>query len=306
MSTGCSDVIQENWDEISELMGDPEAQVSYSSSESMEQIDDKSVELVVTSPPYPRVEMWEEQFGGYDEMHDMIKSVLEECYRVLIDGGYMCVNIGDATRNYGTFQCFPNHAEILVNARDIGFNSLVPIHWMKPTNSPNSFLGSGFLPPNAYVTLDTEYILVFRKGGPREFKDDDENLLRQASQYTKDERDVWFSQQWKVPGASQDGTAVFPREIPYRLIRMFSVLGDTVVDPFAGTGTTLEVGRSLGRSTMGYEINGDLKDSVKTRVSPVNNISKDDILANFVKNERSDEFGATQFVMNPNSLLDFS
>lgn len=301
---GCADHIRKHWDELLGWMGDYEAWYHIASSEELPPANN-SIDLIVTSPPYPMVEMWEERFGEYDDIHEMIENVMKECYRVLRKGGIMCVNMGDAVRSYGNFQCFPNHAELLVRGRDMGFESMVPIHWMKPTNKPNSFLGSGFLPPNAYTTLDTEYILVFRKEGPREFEDGIDTVLRHASQYTKDERDVWFSQQWKVVGETQEGMAVFPREIPYRLIRMFSCLGDTVLDPFCGTGTTLEVARALGRNAVGFEVNSDLEPYIQEKIGRVNGITNDDILENFVKNEELPKFGVDEFVSNPNSLLDF-
>ena len=297
---GCADVIRKHHGEIADRIS-LSTDMHYTTSQTMTGVDNSSVELVVTSPPYPMIERWDE-FGDYDTMHDMIEMVMSECYRVLVDGGIACINIGDATRTVDTFQCYPNHAEILVRARGIGYDTLVPIHWMKPTNRPNSFLGSGFMPPNAYTTLDTEYIIVLRKGGPRQF---DEGLLRRASQFTKEERDSWFSQQWKVKGARQDGRSVFPPEVPYRLVRMFSVLGDTVLDPFAGTGTTLEVARSLGRSGIGYEVNQELAPRIEDNLRRVNSIPVSDILENLVKNEEREKFGPGDFIDNPTSLIDF-
>lgn len=175
------------------------------------------------------------------------------------------MNIGDATRTIGgTFQCIQNHAHVVQHCVDLGFQPLVPILWKKPTTKPNSFLGSGFLPTNGYVTLDCEHILIFRKGGKRDFPARDP--LRYASAFSKEERDRWFSQIWTVPGARQEGQATFPEEIPRRLIGMFSVLGDTVLDPFAGTGTTLAVAKALGRRPVGVELDRELADAVRERV----------------------------------------
>lgn len=299
---GCAGYIQENHELISEVAPELTADYYIQSSESMQQLDDRSVQLVVTSPPYPMIEMWEEEFGEYETIHNMIENVIQECWRILDHGCYLCINIGDAVRSLDRFQYYPNHAEILMYASEIGFDTLVPIHWMKPTNKPNSFLGSGFAPPNAYITLDTEYILIFRKGDNREF---DANTLRNASHFTKEQRDVWFSQQWKVAGETQDGYAVFPREIPYRLIRMFSVLGDTVVDPFCGTGTTLEVGRALGRRVAGYEVNDELEPHIQDKLSNVDEIGWHDILSNYVQHEQQRNFGVDEFVRNSNTLVDF-
>src|SRR3989338_5150653 len=207
------------------------------------------VHLVVTSPPYPLIEMWDSLFASlgalrYDEMHAVLGRVWKECYDVLIDGGLLCVNIGDAARrNEGNgFRLYPNNARVTELCEKIGFISLPYVLWKKPTNKPNAFLGSGFLPPNGYVTLDCEYILIFRKGAKRTFPVKDS--VRYQSAFTKEERDVWFSQIWDdIRGAKQQNgdfrTAAFPEEIARRLIRMFSVTGETILDPFAGTGTTM-------------------------------------------------------------------
>ena len=256
--------------------------IFYHSSEQLSEIADGSVQLVATSPPYPMIEMWDGLFeqllhlpngsftkrlDAFDLSHEFLEKIWSECYRVLEKGGFLCVNIGDATRTIGSnFKCFMNHSRILEICEKIGFQSLVPILWKKPTNKPNAFLGSGFFPPNAYVTLDCEYVLLLRKGSKRTLRPGDH--LRYASQYSKKERDVWFSQIWDFRGASQDQpeTAPFPDELPYRLIRMFSCLGETVLDPFLGTGTTVRIARALGRRGIGYEFNKSLKPVVERNV----------------------------------------
>jgi modification methylase len=258
--------------------------VIYHSAEQMKELDTGSVQLVVTSPPYPMIEMWDHLFekmlnipmgsftkqeDSYELCHQFLDHVWSESYRVLDKGGILCVNIGDATRSInGNFQCYMNHARIAERCGRIGFQSLVPILWRKPTNKPNAFLGSGFFPPNAYVTLDCEYILVCRKGPKRVVKPQDP--LRYGSQYSKAERDVWFSQTWDLRGERQNHaeTAPFPEELAYRLIRMFSCLGDTVLDPFVGTGTTVKMARLLGRKGVGYEINSSLKHLIDKSVDP--------------------------------------
>ncbi|WP_175059281.1 site-specific DNA-methyltransferase [Thermococcus sp. 2319x1] len=274
--------------------------IIFGDSRRMYEIEDESVHLVVTSPPYPMIEIWDDLFRRlnpdidkafeklktmsdkqkkekfvreiYELMHETLLPVWKELYRVLVPGGVACINIGDATRKLnGNFRLFPNHARIIEYFETIGFITLPYILWKKPTNKPNAFLGSGFLPPNAYVTLDVEYILIFRKGEPRKFKPKDP--LRYASRYTKEERDKWFSQIWDdVKGERQTHpkiarrTAAYPEEIPRRLIRMFSIIGDTVLDPFLGTGTTTKVAIELQRNSIGYEIDESLRPVIEEKI----------------------------------------
>lgn len=233
--------------------------------------------LVVTSPPYPMIAMWDSLFAsagarGYEEMHRVLDGVWREVARVLMPGGLACVVVGDALRKTdGHFRLFPNHSRITQAFEALGFHALPYILWKKPTNRPNAFLGSGFSPPNAYVTLDCEFILIFRKGGLRKFPPGDER--RRASIYSKGERDLWFSQIWDLRGSRQTRgglarrTAGFPPEVPRRLISMFSVKGDLVVDPFAGTGTTLAQAIALGRRAVGYELDAALRGEIERQVA---------------------------------------
>jgi modification methylase len=222
-----------------------------------------SVALVVTSPPYPMIPQWDELFArwratDFESMHHELDRVWRGCHRALMPGGILAINVGDAVRTVsGEFRLWPNHSRVVSAAENLGFRSLPYILWKKPTNKPNAFLGSGFLPPNAYVTLDCEFILLFRKGPLRRLPAG--SSARQESRYQKAERDVWFSQIWEgIRGRPQSvpsgRSAAFPPEIPRRLIRMFSILGDTVLDPFAGTGTTLWEASDLGRDAIGIEV----------------------------------------------------
>ena len=227
-------------------------------------IEDASVHLIVTSPPYPMIAQWDAAFreqgaADFAGMHDLLGKAWAAAYRVLVPGGILAVNVGDAVRTTsGRFRLWPNQAEVTRWAVTGGFTPLPYILWKKPTNKPNAFLGSGFLPPNAYVTIDCEFVLLFRKGDPRRFPPHDP--ARAASRFTRAERDRWFSQVWTDIRGQRQGragarTGAFPAEVPRRLIRMFSVTGDTVLDPFAGTGTTLWEAAALGRAAVGVERN---------------------------------------------------
>ena len=246
----------------------------------MAEVNDESVHLTVTSPPYPMVGIWDDFFtevsaSTYDSMHEYLNQTWREVQRTLVPGGIACINIGDATRTRdGVFHLYPNHSRIIENFEKLGFVALPYVLWKKPTTKPHykgkgAFLGSGFLPPNAYVTLDMEYILIFRKGAPRIFRPKDPQ--RYKSKFTKKQRDEWFSQVWKIPGARQsvDGlerrVAAFPEEIPRRLIRMFSILGDVVLDPFLGSGTSLKVAMELGRRFVGYEKQKQMTDIIRQK-----------------------------------------
>ncbi len=226
-------------------------------------VADGEVALVVTSPPYPMIPQWDEQFRSlgattYEEMHQVLEEAWRACHRVLVPGGLLAVVIGDALRRTDDgFRLWPNHATTLLAAERIGFRPLPYLLWKKPTNRPNAYLGSGFLPPNAYVTLDCEFVLLLRKGDLRRFPSHD--VRREASRFSRAERDRWFSQVWEdLRGTRQQRpggrTGAFPAPVAERLVRMFSVVGDTVLDPFAGTGTTLWSAAELGRDAIGVEL----------------------------------------------------
>lgn len=265
--------------------------VMISDARSMPHLADESVDLVVTSPPYPMIEMWDRLFASleprigelledgtddeavaraYEGMHLQLDMVWRECYRCLCDGGILCINIGDATRTVGgRFRLFSNHARITAACRRIGFDSLPLILWRKQTNAPNKFMGSGMYPPGAYVTLEHEYVLVFRKGAQRRFAGEPARRNRRESAYFWEERNVWFSDVWDFKGSRQrlggaagrTRSAAFPFELAFRLISMFSVRGDLVLDPFLGTGTTLAAAAAAGRNSSGLEIDSSLAET---------------------------------------------
>jgi len=270
-------------------------------SQQMPDLADSSIQLMVTSPPYPMIKMWDIQFSAinpqiatlwhalevngkeetvtqiYDAMHETLARTWCETYRVLADGGISCINIGDATRTInGKFRLFPNHSRIIEHCEKTGFTTLPYILWKKPTTKPKykgkgAFLGSGFLPPNAYVTLDCEFILIFRKGKLRQFAPHDQ--CRYESAFTKKQRDEWFTQIWNIVGTRQTESklerriAVFPDEIVNRLIRMFSVKGDTILDPFLGSGTTTKLAMQNERNSIGYETDEALLPLIKKKIN---------------------------------------
>ena len=257
-----------------------EHQLHFSNSGNMDAVPSQSVHLVVTSPPYPMIEMWDELFcrsakidkalrsgdgnRAFELMHQMLDSVWDELYRILVPGGIVCINIGDATRTLNDrFALYSNHTRIASKMLSLGFSNLPNILWRKQTNAPNKFMGSGMMPPGAYVTLEHEYILVFRKGDKRLFKSAEEKTNRRQSAYFWEERNQWFSDVWMDLKGTRQNTqskklrnrsGAYPFELAYRLISMFSVMGDTVLDPFLGTGTTLFAAAATARNSIGYEL----------------------------------------------------
>lgn len=268
-------------------------------SRQMSELDDGEVDTIVTSPPYPMIEMWDEVFGklnseikddleqgkgrsAFDKMHGELEKTWREVDRVLADGGIACINIGDATRKVdGSFRVYQNHARIIDDFENLGFEPLPDILWRKPVNSAAKFMGSGMLPPNAYATLEHEYILIFRKGEKqRSFEPGSER--RYNSAYFWEERNQWFSDVWMdIRGTLQalnnnelrERSAAFPLEIPYRLINMYSVYGDTVLDPFWGTGTTSLAAIVAGRNSVGYELEEEFMKVFEDRISEVDRMS---------------------------------
>ncbi len=244
-------------------------------------LNEKSVDLVVTSPPYPMIEMWDDVFQrqrpaaegalaagdgphAFEMMHELLDAAWVEVYRVLRPGGVACINIGDATRTIdGDFRLYSNHSRILSSLLGMGFVALPDILWRKPTNAPNKFLGSGMLPGGAYVTYEHEYILIVRKGSRREFRAAEEKSRRRESAFFWEERNLWFSDVWfdirgagqeLVDEASRKRSGAFPFELAYRLVCMYSIKGDTVLDPFGGTGITAAAALAAARNAISVEL----------------------------------------------------
>jgi len=241
-------------------------------------IPDESVHLALTSPPYWTLKEYpahKSQLGliaNYEEFHDELDKVWKHSYRALVPGGRLVCVVGDvclARRRHGRHMVMPLHADIVVRCRRIGFDNLTPILWYKISNAAHeiengsSFLGKPY-EPNAIIKNDVEFILMLRKpGGYRKPTDEQ----RDASRLTKEEHHDWFQQVWTMPGAStRQHPAPYPPELAYRLVRMFSFTGDTVVDPFMGTGTTLWAAASCGRHGIGVEIDESYYRKAKLRL----------------------------------------
>lgn len=229
-------------------------------------IADESVHLVLTSPPYWTLKEYphnQNQLGllaDYEHFHDELQKVWTHCLRVLVPGGRLVCVVGDvclARRDHGRHMVMPLHSDIVVRARKVGFDNLTPIFWYKISNANyevengSSFLGKPY-EPNAIIKNDVEFILMLRKrGGYRKPTD----AQREASKLKKEEHQEWFQQIWTLPGeATREHPAPFPEELAYRLVRMFSFVGDTVLDPFMGLGTTLLAAARCGRNSIGVDI----------------------------------------------------
>lgn len=229
-------------------------------------IKDESVHLIVTSPPYWTLKRYNEhvqQLGhitDYELFLNELNKVWQECLRVLVPGGRLVCIVGDvclSRRAYGRHVVMPLHADIASNCRKVGFDNLNPILWHKISNATfevkngSKFLGKPY-EPNAIIKNDIEYILMQRKpGGYRKPTKEQ----RDKSKISKEEFNDWFRQIWTLTGAStRHHPAPFPYEVAYRLVRMFSFAEDVVLDPFAGTGTTMLASMKTGRNSIGIEI----------------------------------------------------
>ena len=231
-------------------------------------IADQSVHLIVTSPPYWTLKKYNDhpgQLGAvseYEHFHDELEKVWRHCYRVLVPGGRLVCVVGDVCiarrRNNGRHMVMPLHADISVRCRRVGFDYLTPIFWYKIANASyevengSSFLGKPY-EPNAIIKNDIEYLLMLRKSGGYRKPTDDQ---RRRSKMSKEEHAKWFRSAWAdIPGAStKEHPAPFPVELSYRLVRMFSFTGDTVLDPFVGTGSTMIAAMRSERNSIGNEI----------------------------------------------------
>ncbi|MFD1599342.1 DNA-methyltransferase [Halobellus rarus] len=245
-------------------------------------VDDESVELVVTSPPYFNLKDYENGTGGEDQLGDIddythfneqVDQVWKNCFDKLVPGGRMCVVVGDVLRSrseHGRHRVIPLHATIQEHAVDIGFDNLAPIIWYKIGNASLEaggnarFLGKPY-EPGAVIKNDIEYILLFRKPGGYRSPSIEKRILStiEADQHQKCFRQLWDD----IQGAPQtDHPAPYPADLAERLIRMFSFAGDTVLDPFAGTGSTAVGASRLGRNSINVELEEEYLELAEERI----------------------------------------
>lgn len=242
----------------------------------MNELLDESVHLVITSPPYWQLKDYsaDNQIGFNDSYESYINNlnlVWKECYRVLHKGCRLCVNIGDQFARavyYGRYKIIPIREEIIKFCETIGFDYMGAVIWQKVTTSNTTggatIMGSFPYPRNGILKLDYEFILLFKKAGDPPIVDKNNKEL---SKLTKEEWNSYFQGHWNFAGAKQENhLAMFPEELPKRLIKMFSFVGDTVLDPFLGSGTTSLAARNLNRNSVGYEINPDFIPIIKEKI----------------------------------------
>ena len=242
----------------------------------MDELGDESVHLIVTSPPYWQLKDYgpKEQIGYNDTYQDYINNlnlVWNQCHRVLHKGCRLCVNIGDQFARsvyYGRYKIIPIRTEIIRFCETIGFDYMGAIIWQKVTTCNTTggatIMGSFPYPRNGIVKIDYEFILIFKKHGKAPSVP---KKIKEQSKLTKEEWNQYFYGHWNFSGARQDAhLAPFPEELPKRLIKMFSFVGDTVLDPFLGSGTTSVAAVGLSRNSIGYEINPDFLPTIEDRI----------------------------------------
>lgn len=246
-------------------------------SRSMKEINNEYIDLIVTSPPYWHIKDYgiPGQIGYGQSLHDYLRSlylVWRECFRVLRPGSRLCINVGDQYARaiiYGRYKVIPIHAEIISQCEKIGFDFMGSIIWQKKTTMNTTgganVMGSFPYPPNGIVELDYEYIHIFKKPGTTKKVSRE---IKEASKLTKEEWKEYFVGHWAFKGAKQiDHEAMFPDELPRRLIKMFSFVDDNILDPFLGSGTTAKVALQLRRNAFGYEINKNFLEVIKEKLS---------------------------------------
>lgn len=264
-------------------------------SRQMNLISDKSVHLIITSPPYWQLKDYgtENQIGFHDSYESYINNlnlVWKECYRILHDGCRLCINIGDQFARsvyYGRYKVIPIRTEIIKFCETLGMDYMGAIIWQKQTTmnttGGGAVMGSFPYPRNGILKLDYEFILIFKKLGNAPKPTFEQ---KKSSILSKEEWNTYFASHWTFSGARQDGhIAMFPEELPKRLIKMFSFVGETIFDPFMGSGTTALAAKNLGRNSIGYEINPEFTDYYKQKLH-VNQIDFEQTIYRFKEDKQ--------------------
>ncbi len=245
-------------------------------SRKMSELSNNSVHLVVTSPPYWQLKDYGNSFqigfnDTYEEYINSLNLVWKETHRVLDNGCRLCINIGDQFARsvyYGRYKIIPIRTEIIKFCETIGFDYMGAIIWQKATTMNTTggatIMGSFPFPRNGIIKIDYEFILIFKKTGVSPIVN---KKLKEQSRLSKEEWNQYFAGHWQFGGAKQDKhLATFPEELPRRLIKMFSFVGDCVLDPFLGSGTTVLAAKNLNRNSVGYEINHDFLPLIKEKI----------------------------------------
>ena len=265
----------------------------------MNEVKDDSVHLIITSPPYWQLKDYgpKEQIGYNDNYQDYINNlnlVWKQCHRILHKGCRLCINIGDQFARavyYGRYKIIPIRTEIIKFCEAVGFDYMGAIIWQKVTTCNTTggatVMGSFPYPRNGIVKIDYEFILIFRKLGrsPKVSKE-----IKEKSKLSQDEWNQYFYGHWNFSGEKQDKhVAPFPEELPKRLIKMFSFIGDTILDPFLGSGTTSVAALKLSRNSIGYEVNEEYLATIKKRLMNNIRIFQRDERVEVIKQELKDK-----------------
>jgi len=262
----------------------------------MKEVPDESIHLMITSPPYWQLKDYGSgnQIGfndTYEEYINNLNLVWNECHRVLHKGCRMCINIGDQFARsvyYGRYKVIPIRTEIIKFCESAGFDYMGAIIWQKVTTCNTTggatVMGSFPYPRNGIIKLDYEFILIFKKYGesPKVTKE-----IKEQSRMTQEEWNQYFTGHWNFSGEKQDKhLAMFPEELPKRLIKMFSFVGDTVLDPFLGSGTTSLAAKNLNRNSIGYEINENFLPIIEEKLGIKQKTISQDASFEIIKQEK--------------------
>ncbi len=289
--------------------------IIFGDSRNLSKIADKSVQLIITSPPYWQLKDYgsDNQIGfndSYEEYINNLNLVWKECYRVLSDGCRLCINIGDQFARsvyYGRYKVIPIRTEIIRFCEAIGMDYMGAIIWQKTTTMNTSgggaVMGSFPYPRNGILKLDYEFILIFKKLGnaPKPSKEQKQNSI-----LSKEEWNQYFSSHWNFNGVKQlEHIAMFPEELPKRLIKMFSFVGETVLDPFAGSGTTSLAALHLGRNSIGYEINREFISVIREKLCGDDSVEHEHATIIFSEdNNRNYSFDSLPYIFHDPHKMD--